>query len=97
MMYFLKTKSIQFIAWICPLLQPYVIQEKEYIFYQGDEILSMFFMKEGSCGFVLPNFKNIKYVNINIGCDFGMECIVNGIMKCENPKEWIKYKANFIR
>jgi hypothetical protein len=53
---FLHDKSMSFIAWICPLLKPYVITENQYVFYEGDEISSMYFLKDGFCFYQLPKY-----------------------------------------
>jgi len=62
--YFMKDKTMSLIAWICPLLKTYLVTENEYVYFEGDEIVNVQFMKKGSCGFVLPKFNNAKYINI---------------------------------
>ena len=41
----------------------------------------MYFLKEGSTGFVLPKHKNTKYININQGNYFGVIDIVGCILQ----------------
>lgn len=44
---FLKNKSKTFISWICPMLKMSVVTPKEYVFYEGDEISKIFFLRSG--------------------------------------------------
>ena len=53
---FLKTKKKSFISWICPLLKTVVSSPLEYIYYEGDKISNIYFMKSGVCDFVLPKY-----------------------------------------
>mmetsp|Transcript_28161 Transcript_28161/g.42630 ORF Transcript_28161/g.42630 Transcript_28161/m.42630 type:complete len:121 (+) Transcript_28161:1491-1853(+) len=89
--YFLRDKQISLVAWICPLLKTYLATPDEYIYYEGDEVLNMYFMKTGNCGFVLPKYENAEYITITDGCDFGTEDIIACILKSEDHKgeEWI--------
>ena len=50
----------------------YKLQEKQYVFYEGDDITSIYFKQSGSCGFVLPKHNNLKYINIDDGMHFGI-------------------------
>jgi len=77
---FFKGKTTTFIAWICPLLKSYVITEDEYIYFEGDDVGGMYFLKEGSCGFVLPKHNNVKYINVDIGQYFGIMDIVCSVL-----------------
>ena len=45
--FFLHDKSVSFIAWICPLLRPYIVTDNEYVYFEGDEVGSIFFLREG--------------------------------------------------
>ena len=86
---FLKDRSSSFIAWICPLLKPQLNSEDQYVYFEGDEICNVYFLKDGVCGFVLPRYNNIKYVNYNVGCHFGFIDILGSILKHEIPlDEW---------
>lgn len=98
-MRFLKDKSMSYIAWICPLLKPYYLQNNEYLYFEGDEILSIFFLKNGNCGFVLPKYENVKYIDIKIGSNFGIEDIVGSIISNEEIEqdEWIQHKDKIMR
>lgn len=44
---FLHDKSLSFIAWICPLLRPQVATDNEYVYFEGDEVASIYFLREG--------------------------------------------------
>ena len=39
----------------------------------------MFFMREGNCGFVLPQNQNLKYIDIPKGTYFGLTDLVAGV------------------
>lgn len=81
---------MSFIAWICPLLKPLYLEHNEYLYFEGDEILSIYFLKYGQCAFVLPKYNNVKYVNINQGSNFGIEDIVGSVIKNEvSQNDWI--------
>jgi hypothetical protein len=56
-------------------------------------------MKAGECGFVLPNHRNIKYIDIIPGEMFGLVDIAGAILKIENhnPYEFINYKSQIKR
>lgn len=98
-MRFLKDKQMSFIAWICPLLKPQIVNENQYVFFEGDEIESMYFLKQGYCNFVLPKFDNAKYIHITTGTNFGMEDIVSSIIKNEDidQDDWISRKDKMTR
>jgi CRP-like cAMP-binding protein len=93
-MRFLKDKQMSFIAWICPLLKPQIANENQYVFFEGEEIDSMYFLKQGTVNFVLPKFDNAKYIHITTGTNFGMEDIVSSIIKNEDidQDDWISKK-----
>ena len=57
----------------------------------------MFFLKQGQCDFVLPNFDNTAYIKIKEGQYFGMEDITAGIDKLDDPENWIQFKSRFTR
>lgn len=62
--HFLRKKTQVFISWICPLLKPSIATEGEYIYFEGDIVGCIYFLKEGNCGFVLPRHNNTKYIDI---------------------------------
>ena len=38
-------------------------------------------MQNGSCGFVLPQYHNLKYVDIDIGMHFGIIDIISSLIE----------------
>ena len=97
--HFLKDEQMSLIAWICPLLKTYIVTTSEYIYFEGDEVLNLQIIKEGSCAFVLPKFNKVKYINIKKGSEFGAEDIISTILKndFEDDDEWIQNKDQLIR
>lgn len=76
---FFQGKTQAFASWIYPLIKPFYATEDEFIYNEGDEVMGMYFLKEGSCGFVLPKHRNIKYINIDVGQHFGIIDIVGSM------------------
>ena len=75
----------------------YKLQEKQYVFYEGDDITSIYFKQSGSCGFVLPKHNNLKYINIDDGMHFGIIDIIaslleNEMVLAEVIDDWITRK-----
>ena len=99
MMGFLKDKSMSFITWICPLLKPYYLESTEYLYFEGDEIHSIYFLKVGNCGFVLPKYDNAKYINLKPGTNFGVEDIIGSIIKNDEvtDDDWMSHKDKLLR
>mmetsp|Transcript_36132 Transcript_36132/g.55484 ORF Transcript_36132/g.55484 Transcript_36132/m.55484 type:complete len:216 (+) Transcript_36132:708-1355(+) len=90
---FLNKRSKSFIAWACPLLKPFLNPENQYIYFEGDDITCMYFLKGGNCGFVLPKHRNIKYIDIHVGGYFGLIDIVGSIFSRDIQfNDWIQYK-----
>lgn len=73
---FLKTKSSLFISWICPVLKTWATSPSEFIYYEGDVITRIFFVKSGSCDFVLPKYLNQPFLQIVEHTCFGVIDIV---------------------
>jgi hypothetical protein len=48
---------------------------------------------------VLPKYENVKYVNISVGNNFGIEDIVGSIIKNEeiDQDEWMQHKDKIMR
>ena len=38
--------------------------EEEYLFFEGDAVPGLHFLFQGACGFVLPKYGNITYIDI---------------------------------
>ena len=55
---YLKNKNKTFISWICPLLKTYVASPNECVFYEGDTINNIYFVKKNSVSYVLPKYTN---------------------------------------
>jgi len=68
--------------------------ESEYQYFEGDEITSIYFLKEGTCTFVLPKYENAKYIRVKSGSEFGMEDLVGSIIRNEEniQDDWISHK-----
>ena len=69
---FFKDQSVSFISWMCPLLKPQYYEDREFIISEGDEIKDIHFLVDGDAAFVLPSFKNTKYITIENGDHFGI-------------------------
>lgn len=73
---FLNGRPGPFISWICPMLKMFVATQKEYIYYEGDEINKVFFIKAGHCHYVLPKYSNAQYIELATGSHFGIVDII---------------------
>lgn len=92
---FLKENiSESFLAWICPLIKANIYDNREYIYFDGNNINYIFFLKYGSCGFVLPRYSNIKYINVNIGATFGLIDIIGNMLMNANEHDFTLESAN---
>lgn len=49
------------------------VEEQEYIYKEGEKIVEMYFIVEGSVQFVLPRYNNTSYVEVDMGFHFGHE------------------------
>ena len=88
-----KGRSSAFIAWICPLLRPSFFPENQYIYFEGDDITSIYFLIKGRAGFVLPKYKNATFIDINVGAHFGIIDIVGSILQAKlDLDSWINHK-----
>jgi hypothetical protein len=90
---------MSYIAWICPLLRPQYLENNEYLYFEGDEVLSITFMKLGNCSFVLPKYENMRYVDIGAGDNFGIEDIVGSMIKYDeiDMEEWMQHRDKIVR
>ena len=91
---FFKGKNRSFITWICPLLKPICFAENQNIFFEGDDIKSIFFLSKGNAGYVLPKYENTIYIKIEEGDHFG---IIDLLGSCSNNfldhNDWIARKT----
>lgn len=78
---FLKNKTPQFIGWICPLLRSRVATPDEVIYYEGDELQHVYFLKSGQCKYVLPKYANTPYIQIVDHSCFGLIDIIVALME----------------
>jgi hypothetical protein len=53
------------------MLKPDLFAQDHYIYYETDIIDSIHFLTKGTAGYVLPIRKNIVFVEIETGDDFG--------------------------
>lgn len=65
-------KPEKFINWLCPLLKPGMLEESQYVYLEGEnQIQGMYFLCKGTAAFVLQLARNIVYLEIEEGDDFG--------------------------
>lgn len=91
---FLRDQTDQFVTWICPLLQPQFVYQDQYIFFEEDIIECVYFLKKGGAGFVLPFERNIVFIEINQGDDFGQHDIVSHSMETGETFQQVMNKQN---
>ena len=78
---FLKNKSSDFIVWICPLLKTRVAGPNEVIYYEGDALECIYFIKSGQCNYVLPMYANTPYIEIVEHTCFGLIDIIVALLE----------------
>ena len=64
-------KRERFISWMCPILKIKVTAPKECIFYENDLLDDVYFLKSGSCNYVLPRYSNHPFLRITEYTTFG--------------------------
>lgn len=95
---FFEDKSCSFIAWVCPLLGVKILHEDQFLFFDGDEVESLFFNTNGSLGYVLPRFNSVKYIDLPKGTYFGIIDIIHNIIKNNlDINDWISRKEKIKR
>jgi CRP-like cAMP-binding protein len=83
---------------VCPLLRPRPFPENQYVFFEGDDVTSIYFLIKGKCGFVLPKYKNTAYIEIPHGSHFGIIDIVGSILKTQYELDnWFTHKDQLQR
>ena len=50
----LKGKRQKFLSWICPLLAPQTYSPGEFVYYEGETIVAIYFARCGTANYVLP-------------------------------------------
>ncbi|TNV84793.1 hypothetical protein FGO68_gene4315 [Halteria grandinella] len=68
---FLSDKERSFIIWISGVIRQIHIDESEYIYVEGEEIIEMYFFVKGQAGFVLPRYDNKVFFELKPGSFFG--------------------------
>ena len=96
---FFKNRNISFIAWICPLLRPLVKLKEQYIYFEDDDVSCIYFFKNGKAGYVLPRHRNLMYIEINRGHQFGISCIVGSFSENNDfdLDNWISHRDKLKR
>ena len=90
---FLRSKPAIFVNWMCSLLKPVYFAENQYIYFEGDDISSIYFLIKGYSGFVLPKYNNTMYIQIQKGDTFGVIDIIGSCHQKEiDINEWINRK-----
>lgn len=56
---------------MCPLLKQVFIPIDQYLYYETDHIIEIYFVQDGMAGFVLPFQRNIVYLTIRKSDYFG--------------------------
>ena len=69
---FFKNRPNEVIAFIGPMLKPNRVKENDYVYTEGESATKLFFLTKGLAGFVLPEYKNLVYITIEIGDHFGI-------------------------
>jgi len=64
---------------------------------EGKDIGNIYFMQSGSCGFVLSQYNNLKYVDIDPGMHFGLTDVISSLIEkdmqiSEIIENWISRK-----
>ena len=92
--YLLRHKNTSFLAWICPLFKPLVIDEGKYTYFEGDCVDCIHFIMKGECCMVLPKHDNTKYVKIGVGDVMGVTDIIGSAIKSQDfeLEDWFSKK-----
>lgn len=94
----LRHSKPAFVTWICPLLKPREYPSNEYVYLENDDVLHIYFLFKGSCGFVLPKYNNATYIEIHEGQHFGIIDIVHSMLQSDYEMEnWYKHKDLLLR
>ena len=96
---FLEGKTKSFISWICPLLKPLTFEQNQYIYMEGDDINSIYFLIRGTASCVLPSYDNTSYVNIYRGSHFGVIDIIGSVVTNDELEfeNWFLHKDSMHR
>lgn len=87
-----------FVIWFSQLLQPLLKNSGDYIFLEGEEILSIFFFIKGDVQYVIPKCGNRGYIQMDHGDMFGVSDIFASICMEEKPiDEWYTHRHSLYR
>ena len=79
-------------------MKPQIQGENQFIYNEGDEIQCVFFLVSGRAGFVLPQYENVKYIDIKDGDKFGIIDIYGSTEKMNiKENEWYQKKSHLER
>lgn len=76
-----------------------MVNKDSFIYFEGDHISSIYFLKNGLAGYVLPRHKNIMYIKLYKGQHFGMVDIMGSFIENDDfdIDNWIQYKDSLKR
>lgn len=90
---FFLGKTPAFVSWLCPLLKPALFADDEYIYLEGDDIGSIYFLITGVASFVLPSFNNTRYIDLGEGEHFGVIDITGSAQTNDfDITDWMSHK-----
>ena len=77
-------------------MKPLIINKDQNVFFEGDDIACIYFLKKGDAGYVLPRHKNVMYVKLNPGSHFGVVDIVGSFIENDefDIDTWISHKES---
>ena len=61
---FFQDKDKSFIAWVARLIKPINVEDEDYIYKEGEEIVEIYFLVKGAAGYVLPRFENKIFLEV---------------------------------
>ena len=76
---FFQDKEKEFIAFVSPMIDPYIFKEDEFIYKEEEEIELIYFLSRGVAGFVLPDHENMIYATLENGDKFGHLDLFEGL------------------
>ncbi|TNV85871.1 hypothetical protein FGO68_gene14280 [Halteria grandinella] len=83
---FFEQKERSFIAWITKILKPSKIDDQEYAFKEGEDVVEMCFLAKGSIQYVLPRYDNKSFSAVAQGDHFGYLELADDPMFTQNDE-----------
>ena len=75
------------------MLKSLPFPDKNYIYFEGDDVNDIYFLIKGKAGFVLPKYQNTTYIDINVGAHFGIIDIVESMLLNKlDMNNWMSHK-----